>query len=162
MCRVLIVSRFAFPPRSLHFERGLKLRLQIVRAPQRHLRIFHQLQERRLHATSADVATNQISGRRDLVDFIDVDNAELRERDITIRLVHELADKIFHITTDVAGFAELRRVRLDERHFDQIGDVLDQVGFPDAGRADEYHVLLRILRLVRARWHLPARVGAGN
>ena len=151
-----------FAAALLKFEGGLELRLQIVRAPQRHVGFFHQLEQRGLHAASADVAPDHISGRGDLVDLVDVDDAELREVDVAIGLLHQLAHEIFHVAADVAGLAEFGRVRLDERHLDQLRDVFDQVGFPDAGRPDQNDVLLRVFRFVRARRRLPFRAGADN
>ena len=130
-------DRFAlrFAAALLEFEGRLELRLQIVRAPQRHVGFFHQLEQRGLHAAPAHVASDQISGRRDLVDLVDVNDAELRELHVAIGLVHQFAHEILDVAADVTGLAELRRVRLHERNFDQLRDVLDQIGFSDAGRA---------------------------
>ncbi len=120
------------------------MRLQIVHAPDRHFRFFHQLQQRRLHAAAAHVSPNQISSRRDLIDLVDINNAELREVYVAIGFVYQLAHQIFHVTTDVTGLAKLGRVRFHERHFDQIRDMLDQISFPDAGRSDQDHVLFGV------------------
>src|SRR6202040_3466999 len=111
---------FAF---ALKFERRLQLCLQIVHTSHRYFRFLHQLQQRRLHAAAAYVATDQISSGRDLVDLVDVNDSELREVHVTVGFVHQLAYQIFHVTTDITGLAKLGRVRFDERHFDQISDV---------------------------------------
>ena len=134
----------------LEFKRRLELALDVIRAPQRHFGFFHQLEEGRLHAATADVAANHVGGGSELVDFVDVDDAELRERDIAVGFLHELPHEIFHVAADVAGLAKFRRVRFDERHLDQIRDVFDQVGFSDAGRADEDDVLFRVFGFLGA------------
>ena len=72
----------------------------------------------------------------------------MREVHVAIRLVHQLTHEIFHVTAHVTGLAEFRRVRLYERHFDQVSDVFDEIGFPDAGRSHEDHVLFRVLGLL--------------
>ena len=108
----------------------LQLSLQVVHAANRHLCLLHQLQERRLYATSTDVTANQVAGRRDLIDLVDINNAELRAVHVAIRLVHQFPNQIFHITANVTGLTELRRVGFNQRQFDQIGDVLDQIRLP--------------------------------
>ena len=81
---------------------------------------------------------------------------------VAVGFVHEFAHQIFHVAADVTGLAELGRVRFDEWHLDQIGDVFDEIGFSHAGRADQDHVLFRVLRFFRARARLLSRAGADN
>ena len=133
----------------MEFECRLELRLEIVHAAHRHFRFLHQLQQRRLHPTSAHVATNQISRGRNLIDLVDINDPELRQVHVAIGLVHQLAHQIFNVTTDIAGLAELGRVRFHKRHFDQVRDVLDQICFADTGWADQDHILLNIFDLLR-------------
>src|SRR3981189_3146953 len=115
------IDRFAFRLAALlKFEGRLQLRLEIVRAAHRHLGFFHELEQGCLHTAPAHVAPDQVSGRSDLVDLVDVNNSDLRKIDVSLRLVHELAHQVFHVATDISGLAELGRVRLYKRHFDQI------------------------------------------
>ena len=100
-----------------------------------------------MHATTADIAPDHAAGRRDLVDFVDVNDSELCPINVAIGFMHQLAHQIFHVATDVTGLAELCRIRLHERHLDQIGDVFDQIRFSDSSRADENDILLGIFRL---------------
>ena len=125
------------------------MRLQIVHAPHRHFRFFHQLEQRRLNAAAADIASNQISGGRYLVDLVNVNDPELRQVHVAVGFVHQLAHQIFHIAANVTGLAELGRVRFHERDLDQIGDVFDQVGLSDAGRSDQNHILFGVLKQLR-------------
>ena len=110
-----LTFRFAF---ALKFKRRLQLRLQIVHGTNWHFRFLHQLKQRRLHPTAADVAPDQISGRRNLVDLVDVNDPELGEVHIAVGFVHQLAHEIFHVAANVPGLAELGRVRFHERHLD--------------------------------------------
>ena len=145
------VNGFAFGfSAALKFERGLQLRLKIVHASHGHFSFLHQLQQRRLHAAPAHIASDHVSSRSDLVDLVDVNDPELREVDVAIRLVDQLTHEIFHVAAHVAGLAELRRVRLYKRHLDKIGDVFDQIRFPNAGRADQDYVLFRVLDFLGA------------
>ena len=64
--------------------------------------------------------------------------------------MHQLAHQIFHVTTDVTGLAELRCVGFYKRDFNQIGDVFDQICFPDAGRSDQNHILFDVFNLLCA------------
>ena len=70
--------------------------------------------------------------------------------DVAVRFLHQLAHEIFHVAADVTGLAELRRVRFHKRNLDQLGDVLDEIGFSDAGRPDENDVLFRVFGLFGA------------
>ena len=108
-----------------------------------------------MHAATAHVAADQISGRSDLVDLIDVNDSELRQVQVAIGFVHELANQIFNVAADVTRLAELRRVRLYEGNFDQLGNVLDQVRFADAGRADQDDILLDVFNLLGTRGIFP-------
>ena len=129
----------------LKFKCRLELTLEIVRAAQRDLGFFHQLEERRLHTAAAHIAAHHVAGGSELVDLVDVNDAKLREANIAIGLMHQLSDEILDVAADITGLAELGRVRLHEGNFNQIGNVLDEVGFSDTGRADEDNVLFRVL-----------------
>ena len=162
MCRVLIVSRFVLPA-PLKFERRLELRLEYRSrsAPARRFLPLISAASSARRARSRRVR-RRLLARRDLVDFVDVNDAELRQRNVAVRFLHQLAHEIFDVAADVTGLAKFRRVRFDERHFDQLRDVFDQVGFSDAGRADEDDILLRVFGLLGARRRLRSRAGADN
>ena len=149
MCRVLMVSRSRLPCRRaaapLELEGGLELRLDVHRVARGHLGFLHELEQGRLHAAPADIApADGVAGGGDLVHFVDVDDAVLRQGDVAVGPGDEVAHEVFHVAADVAGFAELGGVGLDEGHADQLGDVLDEVRLADAGRADEDDVLLGV------------------
>jgi len=102
------VDRVAFSCAApLKFERRLQLRLEIVHAAHRtsvSSISFSSVSARR----PADIAAYQISSRRDLVDLINVNDAELRKVHVAVGLVHQLAHEILHVASDVTGLAELR------------------------------------------------------
>ncbi len=158
------IDRFAlgFPTTAtpLHFEGGLELTLEIHRITRGHLGLLHKFEQGRLNAPTADVATIRAAGCGDLIDFVDVNDTVLGERDVAVRLGDQLAHQVFDVAADVTRFAELRRVRLHERHPDQLGDVLDEVGFSDAGRADENDVLFGVFD--RGGGVFPAHASGGT
>ena len=111
----------------------------------RHFGLLHQLQQVRLHAAPADIPARMVAGGGDLVDFVNVNDAVLRPRHVAVRQPHQVAHHVLDIAADVAGFRELRRVRLHKRHADQFRRAADEVGFADAGGADENDVLLGVI-----------------
>ncbi len=129
---------------TLELERGLQLALDVVGGAHRHLGLLHQLQQRSLHAAPADIAAHGAGGRGDLVHLVDVNDAVLRQIDVAIGPLHQLAHQVLDVAANVAGLAEFCRVGLDEWNADQFRDVLDEVGLSDAGRAQEDDVLLRV------------------
>ena len=88
--------------------------------------------------------------RGDLVNFVNVNDAVLRPLHVAVGEPQEFADQVFDVAADVAGFGEFGGVGLDEGDADQIGGVADEVGFADAGRADENDVLLGVIGRVLA------------
>ena len=99
-----------------------------------------------------------MAGGGDLVDLVDVNDAVLGALHIVVRAAVQLAHDVLHVAADVARLGKFRRVRLHERHADQIGDAADQVGFADAGGADEDDVLLGVIRLLLALERQPHMV----
>ena len=64
--------------------------------------------------------------------------------DVAPGLLHEFPHQVLHIAAHITGLAEFRRVGFDERDADEFGDVADEVGFADAGRAGDDDVLLGV------------------
>ena len=134
----------------LEFERGLDLRLQVVAAAQGDIGFLHEFQEGRLDAAPAHIATGDFARGGDFIDLVDVNDAVLREGHIAVGLLHQLAHEIIDIAADIAGLAEFRGVGFDERHANQIGDMFDEIGFADTGRAGDEHILLGVFERRRA------------
>ena len=70
--------------------------------------------------------------------------------DVAVGPAHQVAHEVLDVAAHVAGLGELGGVGLDERHADQVGDAADEVGFADAGRAEQDDVLLGVVGLVLA------------
>ena len=69
---------------------------------------------------------------------------------VAVGFLHQFPHEIFDVAADITRLAEFRRVRFHKRNFDQLRDVFDQIGFTDAGRADQDHILLRVFGFLRA------------
>jgi hypothetical protein len=110
-------------------------------------RAFHDLQKRLLHALARHVAGDRRIVRlaRDLVDFVDVDDAALGAFDVVIGRLQQLQDDVFDVFTDITGFGQRRRVSHGEGNVDDAGERLGKIGLAAAGRADQHDVRLRKL-----------------
>ena len=117
-----VLARLASAAAPLELERALELRLDVHGVAHGHLRLLHELEQRGLHPAPAHVpAAGDVAGGGDLVDLVDVDDAVLGELDVAIRAGDEVAHQVLHVAADVAGFAELGGVGLDEGDADQFG-----------------------------------------
>jgi hypothetical protein len=116
----------------------------------RHFRLLHQFQKVRLHTAPAHVATSHVRRRGNFVDLVDVNDSVLSPSHVAIGAAHQVAHQILHITSHIARFGKLGRIRLHKGHADEVGDAANQVGFANAGRADENEVLLGVVGLFPA------------
>ena len=107
-------------------------------------RAFDELEQRLLHAFARHVTRDgRVVGlARDLVDFVDVDDAGLRLLDVVVALLQELLDDVFDVFTDVTGFGQRGGIGDRERHVEQARERLGQQGLAAAGRADQQDVAL--------------------
>jgi hypothetical protein len=109
-----------------------------------HLAVFEKFEEIGLDAASGDIASAFAAGRGQLVDLVEVNNAELGAVEASIGQAHQVPDKVIHISTDVARFAEFGCVGFEKRDADAGGGRADEVGFTDAGGAEEKDVLFLV------------------
>ena len=86
--------------------------------------------------------------RRDLVDFVDVDDAALRPLDVVVGGLQQLQDDVLDILADIAGLGQRRGVRHGEGHVEDARQRLRQQRLAGAGRADQQDVRLRQLDVV--------------
>jgi hypothetical protein len=77
----------------LELHGSLNLGLEIIPTAERDIRLLHELEQSGLHAASTDISTADIRGRGNFVDFVDVDDAILRKRDVAISFLDEFANK---------------------------------------------------------------------
>jgi hypothetical protein len=79
---------------------------------------FQDFQERLLHTFTGNIARerNVLGLARDLVDFIDVNDAALSAFDVVISVLQQPQNNVLHVFADVAGFRERGRIRDGKRH----------------------------------------------
>ena len=114
---------------------------------------FDQLQQGLLHPLARYIARNAWVVRlaRDLVNFIDVDDAALRFLHVIVAALQQLADDVLHILANIAGFRQRRRIGHDEGHIKLARKGLRQQGLARARGADQQDVALGELHLILAR-----------
>ncbi len=113
-------------------------------------RAFHDLQQRLLDALARHVAGDRgiVRLARDLVDFVDIDNAALRALDIVVGRLQQLENDVLDVLADIAGFGQRGRIRHRERHIEDARQRLRQERLARAGRTDQQDVGLRELDVV--------------
>ena len=84
----------------------------------------------------------------DLVDLVDVDDAGLGPLDVEVGGLDQLEEDVLDVLADVAGLGERGGVGDGERHVEQPGEGLGEVGLAAAGGAEQQDVALRQLDLV--------------
>ena len=111
-------------------------------------RVLHQFQQVDLHAAAGHVALHRaVALPRDLVDFVDIDDAVFGQFRIAVGDFHQIADDVLHVVADIACFGKLCRIGLYERDTDQFGDAPHQICLADASRAEHHDVVLREIML---------------
>src|SRR5690606_3218424 len=130
-----------------------KLLLRMLTATLRRYRsdgAFDQLQQRLLHALTRYVAGNGrvIRLARNLVNFVDVNNATLGFFHIVIALLQQFLNDIFNVFTHITGFGQGGGVGNGKRHIQQARQGFGQQGFTATGRADQQNITFRQLDIV--------------
>ena len=107
-------------------------------------RALDQLEQGLLHALAGHVPGDGgvFRAARNLVDFVDVDDAVPGLVHVVIALLQQLLDDVFHVLADVAGFGQRGGVRDHEGHVEQACQGLGQQGLAGTGGADEQDVAL--------------------
>ena len=100
-------------------------------------RAFYNLQKSLLHALARNVARDGyvLALSRDLVDFVDIDDAALGAFHVVIGVLDELEQNVFNVLADIARFGERGRVRDGERHVQNLCERARQQGFSAARRS---------------------------
>ena len=107
-------------------------------------RALNDLEQCLLDTLTGDVAGNRavFAPTRDLVDFVDIDDAALRAFHIIVCRLDQTEKNVLDVLTDIPRFRQGRRVRDGERHAEGARQRLREIGFPDAGGAEEQDVRL--------------------
>ncbi|MCY1406321.1 hypothetical protein D9M71_215830 [compost metagenome] len=113
-------------------------------------RAFDQLQQGLLYALTGNIAGNRrvVGLARDLVDFVDVDDAHLGFFHIVIALLQQLLNDVFHVFAHITGFGQGGGVGDGERHVQQACKGFGEQGLARPRRADQQDVALAELDIV--------------
>ena len=105
-------------------------------------RAFHNFQKRLLHAFARHVACDRriVGLARNLVDFVDIDNAALRALNIVIGRLQQLQNDVFDVFTHITGFGQRGGISHGERHIENTRQRLRQQRLAGARRADQQNV----------------------
>ncbi len=103
---------------------------------------FENFQERLLHAFTRDVARDAdvIGLAADLVDLVDVDDADFRALHVVIGVLQKTENDVFHVLADIAGLGQRRGVGDAERDVEDFGERLGEQRLARAGRSDQEDV----------------------
>ena len=73
---------------------------------------FQNFQKSLLHAFAGDIASDAyvVGFAADLVDFVDVNDADLRSLHIIIRVLQESQNNVFDVFANIARFGQRRRI----------------------------------------------------
>ena len=105
-------------------------------------RALHDLEQRLLHALAADIPRDGgvLALAGDLVDLVDVDDADLRLGDVKIRRLDQFEQDVLDILAHITGFGQRRGVGNGERHTQHFGQRLRQQRLAGARRPQHQHV----------------------
>ena len=103
---------------------------------------FENFQQRLLHAFARNIARDAdvVGLAADLVDFVDVNDADLGALHVVIGILEQAQNDVLHVFADVTGFGQGGRIRDAERHIENLGERLrQQASCPNrSGRSAEY------------------------
>ena len=107
------------------------------------------LQKRLLNALAGHVARDgEVLGLAgDLVDLVDVDDADLRARDVEIRCGDQLQQDVLHVLADISRLGERRRVGDGEGNAQRARERLGEKRLAGARGAQKHDVALRELNV---------------
>ena len=112
---------------------------------------LQDLQQRLLHALTAHVAGDGgvLALAGDLIDLVDIDDADLRLLHIKVRCLDQLEQDVLHILAHIAGLGQGGGVGDRKGNAQHLGQRLGQQGLADAGGAQQQDVALLQLHVAR-------------
>ena len=118
----------------------------------RHLcnRALNQLEQRLLHAFARHIAGDGRVFRlaRDLVDFINVDDAALRLLNVVVAFLQQTLNDVLDVLTHVSGFGQGRCIGNGKGHIQQAGQRFRQQRLARSGRANQQDIGLGELNTI--------------
>src|SRR5690606_25588391 len=114
---------------------------------------LQDLQQSLLYAFARDIPRDRrvLALARDLVDFIDVDNALLGSFHIVVGRLNQFEQDVLDVLAHVAGFSERRGVGDGKRNVKNPGQGLSKKRLAGTRRAEQYNVALLQLDVVVLR-----------
>ena len=114
------------------------------------LAAFDDLEQRLLNAFTRNIARDRkvLGLAGDLVDLVDVDDADLGAIDVEVGRRDELEQDVLDVFPDVARFGECRGVGDGEGDLQRARKRLGEEGLARTGRAEKHDVALRQLNVV--------------
>src|SRR6185312_799353 len=108
------------------------------------------LEELLLHTFARDIAGNRriIGFARDLINFVNVDDATLGARHVKIGDLNQPQQNILDIFTDIARLGERGRIGDTEGDIEDLGQRLRQIGLAAASWANQQDVTLAKLDII--------------
>ena len=103
---------------------------------------FENFQERLLHAFAGNVARDAdvVGLAADLVDLVDVNDADLRPLHVVIGVLQKTQDDVFHVLADIAGLGQRRRIGDAKRNIENFRQRFGEQRLARAGRTDQKDV----------------------
>ena len=100
---------------------------------------LQNFQKRLLHPFTGNIARDAhvICLAADLVDLVNVNDADLRSFHVVIGILQQSQNNVFDVFTNVAGFRQRGRVGDAKRHVQDSGQRFGQQSFPRAGWSNE-------------------------
>ncbi len=121
---------------------------------------FENLEQPLLHALARYIARDGhvFGAAGDFVNFVNIDDAHFRTRNIAIRRADQPQQYVFDIVANIAGFGDGGRIRNAERHIQNAGQCSRQQGLAAAGRPDHQDVALVNFNIVVGRFSREAEL----
>ena len=96
-------------------------------------------QQRLLHTFAGDIARNAhvVGFAADLVDLVDVNDADLGSFHIVIRILQQSQNNVLNVFADIAGFGQRRRIGDAKWNIENLCQRFRQQSLARTGRADE-------------------------
>ena len=85
---------------------------------------------------------NVVGLAADLIDLVDVNDADLGPFHVVVRILQQTQDDVLHVFADIAGFGQRGRVGDAKWNIENLGQRLGEQRLAGAGRADEQNVAL--------------------
>ena len=114
---------------------------------------FHDLQQCLLNALTRHIACDgRIVGlTADFVDFVDIDDTALCALNIVIGRLQQFQNDVFNILTHITGFGQCGGIGHGERHVNDTGKGLRQIGFTATCRTNQHNVGLCQFNVIALR-----------